>query len=289
MSHPQTITKSPQQWPVTPNLLDYPAACRDFDWEDARRVLQGLPGGGLNMAFEAVDRHARGPLAQRTAFRFLDANGAQDMSYAELACQTNRFANVLGHLGVGAGEHLFVLAGRVPALYTAVLGSLKCGVVVTPLFSAFGPEPIATRVNLGRATVLVTTPMGTTEVEDSLLVPSTTLVTELQAWASEVAATVTEAIDGLHHILHSLENNHAVLRASAARPGLVVMAPDAKQSRGQASNDNHLEAMESPKSDAGGEVDQVIDMTECLTWIGDTIEEHLNGEQGVLPPSFESP
>ena len=119
--------------------------------------------------------------------------------------------------------------------------------------------------------------------------PPTTLVTELQAWASQVAATVTDAIDGLHNILHSLENNQAVLRASAARPGLVVMAPDAKQSRGQASNDNHLEAMESPKSDAGGEVDQVIDMTECLTWIGDTIEEYLNGEQGVLPPSFESP
>jgi len=74
----------------------------------------------------------------------------------------------------------------------------------------------------------------------------------------------------------------------AAPPGLVVMAPDAKQSRGQASNDDHLEAMESPKSDAGGEVDQVIDMTECLTWIGDTIEEQLDREPG-LPPTPDSP
>ena len=131
--------------------------------------------------------------------------------------------------------------------------------------------------------------MGTTEVEDSLLVPPTTLVTELQAWASEVAATVTEAIDGLHHILHGLENNQTVLRASAARPGLVVMDADVKQSRGQASNDDHLEAGDSPRSDAGDERDQVIDMTECLKWIGDTIEEHLDLEPGVLPTSFESP
>lgn len=128
---------------------------------------------------------------------------------------------------------------------------------------------------------------GTTEVEDSLLVPPTTLVSELQIWASEVAATVTEAIDELHHILYSIENHQTVMRASAVRPGLVVMAPDAKHSRGQASNDDHLEARESPKSDAEGEVDQGIDMTEFLTWIGDTIEANLN-DPDVLPKDDEA-
>ena len=44
----------------------------------------------------------------------------------------------------------------------------------------------------------------TTEVEDSLLIPPTTLVSELQTWASKVAVTVTDAIDGLHDILHDL-------------------------------------------------------------------------------------
>ncbi|MGE5160222.1 MAG: acetate--CoA ligase, partial [Betaproteobacteria bacterium] len=39
----------------------------------------------------------------------------------------------------------------------AVLGALKAGAVVSPLFSAFGPEPIATRVNIGQGRVLVTT------------------------------------------------------------------------------------------------------------------------------------
>jgi len=47
---------------------------------------------------------------------------------------------------------------------------------------------------------------GTKEVEDSLLVPSATLVSELQIWASEVAATVTDAIDGLRDILLGLGN-----------------------------------------------------------------------------------
>ena len=55
------------------------------------------------------------------------------------------------------GERVFVLTGRIPALYTAVLGSFKAGCVVSPLFSAFGPEPIATRINIGEGQVLVTT------------------------------------------------------------------------------------------------------------------------------------
>ncbi len=130
---------------------------------------------------------------------------------------------------------------------------------------------------------------GTTGVEDSLLIPPTTLVTELQAWASEVAATLTDAIDGLLHILHGTGNGQALTNVSPGQPGFVVIAADAKQSREQASNDDHLEAGESPRSEADEEVDQVIDMTECLTWIGDTIEEQLDREQGVSLPSSDPP
>ena len=43
------------------------------------------------------------------------------------------------------------------AVPLAMLGALRNGSVVSPLFSAFGPEPIATRVSIGQADVLVTT------------------------------------------------------------------------------------------------------------------------------------
>lgn len=142
-------------------------------------------------------------------------------------------------------------------------------------FERLAPEMTAKGWKVSNASVFTCA----TEVEDSLLIPPTTLVSELQAWASEVAATVTEAIDGLQHILHGLENHQAVLKASAARPVLVVMAAAEHQGRGLASNDGHMEARES----TGSNVDAAIDMTECLTWIGDTIEEHLNGEPALLP------
>ncbi|MDO9197660.1 acetate--CoA ligase [Rhodoferax sp.] len=158
MERPTVIRKTAFDQRVPPNWVDY-AGERSVDvWGVARRALQGLPGGGLNIGFEAVDRHATGALRDRTALRFLSRTlPAVDLSYAELARQTNRFANVLRELGVGQDDHLFVLAGRIPELYIAVLGALKNGTVVTPMFSAFGPEPIATRINLGGGEVLVTT------------------------------------------------------------------------------------------------------------------------------------
>ncbi|MBB3332079.1 acetyl-CoA synthetase [Halomonas campaniensis] len=140
-------------------LDDYPSVRARFSWDEARRWLDGLPDeGGLNIAHEAVDRHATGEAGERTAIRWLGKAGARrEIRYRELAGLSARFANVLGELGVARGDGVFLLAGRVPELYLAVLGALKHGAVVTPLFSAFGPEPVATRLSLGEGRVLVTT------------------------------------------------------------------------------------------------------------------------------------
>ncbi|NIJ12405.1 acetyl-CoA synthetase [Saccharomonospora amisosensis] len=141
------------------NLTDYERARREFDWDRAAAALSGLPGGGLNIAHEAVDRHADGPRAGRTALRWVDhSERVVELSYAELALRTGRFAALLRDLGLRKGDRVFTLLGRVPELYVAVLGALKAGCVVCPLFSAFGPEPIRQRLRLGEASALVTTP-----------------------------------------------------------------------------------------------------------------------------------
>ena len=156
---PRRLAKAHAAWRVRPNLLDYDAVRAAFSWDIARESLAGLPGGGLNIAHEAVDHHLGTAHADRTAIRWIGKTGARrQLSYRDLAQATNRFANALHSLGVQPGERVFVLMGRLPELYVAVLGALKAGCVVTPLFSAFGPEPIATRCEAGDARVLVTTP-----------------------------------------------------------------------------------------------------------------------------------
>lgn len=155
----QTIVKSERDWAVPPNLPDYEQGRRDFSWDKARQELDGLPGGkGLNIAFEAVERHANGPRRDHLAIRWLGKNGeVLDFTYGELQGLTNRFANVLRGLGVEKGDRVYALAGRIPELYLAALGTLKHRSVFCPLFSAFGPEPIRARLTIGRAKVLVTT------------------------------------------------------------------------------------------------------------------------------------
>jgi acetyl-CoA synthetase len=154
-----TILKRPGEAIVPPNLVDYEQACAEFTWDGARRELDGLPGGlGLNIAHEAVDRHTSASCAERVALRCLGRQGeVRDITYRELRDSTNRFANTLDGLGVRAGQRVFVLLGRVPDLPIVVLGALKLGAVVCPLFSAFGPEPIRQRLDRGDGRVLVTT------------------------------------------------------------------------------------------------------------------------------------
>ncbi|MDY0107917.1 MAG: acetate--CoA ligase [Giesbergeria sp.] len=156
----RALIRKPAELVPAPHLDHYDPVVARFSWSDAAHQLDGLPAGaGLNIAHEAVDRHLLHGHGDHTALRWLGKSGERrELSYADLARATNQFANVLENLGVVAGERVFVLMGRLPELYVAILGALKARCVVTPLFSAFGPEPISTRAEMGDARVLVTTP-----------------------------------------------------------------------------------------------------------------------------------
>jgi len=76
-------------------LTDYEEARSVFTWDRARGAPAGLPEGGLNIAHEAVDRHAASERADKVALRCIARdNAVTDVTYAELARRTSRFANV---------------------------------------------------------------------------------------------------------------------------------------------------------------------------------------------------
>ena len=155
---PERIRKNISELRVPPHLADWAATRKAFSWSAARGALAGLPGGALNIAHEAVEVHAHGARAEQVAIRWLGAEGAElNLTYAGLSMLANRFAHALRGLGLARGDRLFLLLPRIPELYIAVLGALKAGLTVSPLFYAFGPEPIATRINLGAGRALLTT------------------------------------------------------------------------------------------------------------------------------------
>lgn len=126
-------------------------------WSDAYALVDGLDDG-INIAHEAIDRHVASGYGEQIAVRWLGKDGSrQQYSYQDIQGLAASFANILIDHGLNKGDSVFVLMGRVPELYGCALGTWKAGLVFTPLFSAFGPEPIRTRMEIGNANVLVTT------------------------------------------------------------------------------------------------------------------------------------
>lgn len=81
---------------VACGMPDYDRQRASFTWAGARRRLDGLAAGGLNIAFEAVDRHVLHGKGSVVALRFLAEDGRhRDLTYEGLARETSKFANVL--------------------------------------------------------------------------------------------------------------------------------------------------------------------------------------------------
>ena len=158
MQRHETITK-PSTPRDDPNLADYDATRASFDWDEVEKEIDFLPGGGLNLAYEAIDRHVAHGNGAKPAMLWEGKNGEKETyTYDDMRRETDKFANVLGSLGVEKGTRVFTFMERVPEIYFTVFGTLKAGCVIGPLFSAFGPDPVRDRMEDSGAKVLVTQP-----------------------------------------------------------------------------------------------------------------------------------
>ncbi len=130
-----------------------------FSWDAVRaNWLDGLPGGRLNIAHEALDRHVQAGAGDREALVWWRQDGQREaLSYAALLDASARFAGALQARGVGLGERVCTLAPRRPEPFIAGLGALRQGAVFAPLFPVYGPQPVRQRLTVSEARVLVTT------------------------------------------------------------------------------------------------------------------------------------
>lgn len=170
----RTIKKSVGSLAIAPNMPKYGTFYAQFDWNQIAKDIQGLPDNlGLNIAYEAVDKHVDNGNADKIAIRFINkALERHDYTYQQLKNITNQFANALQRLKIGKDDVVSVMANRIPQLYIAALGIWKSGATFCPLYSAFGPEPIKSRLEISAAKVLVTTRLLYTrkvkQIRDSL-------------------------------------------------------------------------------------------------------------------------
>ncbi|WP_394169984.1 acetate--CoA ligase [Saccharospirillum alexandrii] len=160
MTYP-IVSKQTASDSIQPNLRNYEAVRDSFQWQQASDALNvSAATGHLNIASIALDRHQLTATKDQVALRFLSKephSEPEEITYSALWERANRFASALTSLGLQTGDRVFCLSGRTPDLYMAALGTLKAGCVFSPLFSAFGPEPIQARMDIGNATAIVTT------------------------------------------------------------------------------------------------------------------------------------
>jgi len=105
-----------------------------------------------------LDRHAAGPRQNHIALRRVSSAGCtQDLTYRQLRCLTNHFANVLRNLGIGSGERVATLAGPLPELCVAALGTVKNQCIFCPLEATLDAQALQCRLAAGKVRVLLTT------------------------------------------------------------------------------------------------------------------------------------
>ena len=164
--HYPEIAKDVSALEVKPHLDDWAKLRQSWRWDDVVAELD-LPGGMYNLAHECIDRHAQSARADKTAMIWESASGEiERYSFSDMQRESNKVANALRALGVKKTDRVFFLAPRIPELYFAVFGALKCGAIVAPLFSAFGPEPIKDRIQRAEGSVIVTTPTLLPKIND---------------------------------------------------------------------------------------------------------------------------
>ncbi|EPY04234.1 acetyl-CoA synthetase [Paenibacillus alvei TS-15] len=141
-----------------PNMSDYEQWSADFKWEDVEKQFSWYETGKVNMAYEAIDRHVANGRGDKVALYYSDAARDESYTFADLSRKTNQFANVLRKLGIQKGDRIFIFMPRTPELYVSLLGALKVGAVVGPLFEAFMETAVRDRLEDSGAVAIVTTP-----------------------------------------------------------------------------------------------------------------------------------
>ena len=136
----EQIRKRPEDFACA-NLQNYERCVGTFSWAQARGLLDGLPGGGLNIAHEAVDRHVLAGRGSKLALRWIGRDDAvRDFSYTQLGAESNKFANVLAQRGIAKGDRVFSLLGRCPELYMRRLERSSMGVFSRRFSRRLGPN-----------------------------------------------------------------------------------------------------------------------------------------------------
>ncbi|ENH98470.1 acetyl-CoA synthetase [Gracilibacillus halophilus YIM-C55.5] len=141
------------------NVEDVETLRKDFNWEEMKATFSWYHTGKVNMAYEAIDRHAENPNKKdQIALLYSSPKREESLTFDQLRKRSNQFANVLKKYHVNKGDRVFLFMPRSPEFYASFFGILKVGAVAGPLFEAFMEQAVRDRLEDSQASMLITTP-----------------------------------------------------------------------------------------------------------------------------------
>jgi acetyl-CoA synthetase len=195
---------------------------RTGDLEDFRY----FEGGRINVADNCVDRWAEDPAtADRAAVVWEGEPGdTRTLTYAELADEVTRLAAGLLALGVEKGDVVGIYMPNLVEAFTTIHACNRIGAIYTVLFSGFGEEAVASRLQAARASVVV---VADASYRRGKPVPLLATLRAVRERAPSVRATVV--VDRTGDAVPLQEGEHAyaaVLEAGSAGTPAVPLDPN---------------------------------------------------------------
>ena len=155
----QWTIQNPQQFwsEMATRFLDWYAPWQQVLDESEAPFYKWFTGGKINIVHNAIDRHVNGANRDKVAIIFENEQGeTTNYTYAQLAAEVNRFANVLKAQGVGKGDRVTVYLSRVPQLLVAMLAITKIGAMHSVVYGGFSTEALHSRIMDAQSKVLIT-------------------------------------------------------------------------------------------------------------------------------------
>jgi acetyl-CoA synthetase len=143
---------------ANPNMKSYEEERDSFSWEEIEKNFSWYETGKVNMAYEAIDRHAESSRGNKIALLYSNDTRDESYTFEQMKLSSNKFGNVLRDMGIVKGDRVFIFMPRTPELYFALLGAIKVGAIVGPLFEAFMEMAVRDRLQDSGAVAIITTP-----------------------------------------------------------------------------------------------------------------------------------
>ena len=140
-------------------------AAEDLEWSRRwERVLEWqypyarwFTGARCNITVNVLDRHVRGPRADKRALIWLGEDGEERIfTFRELLALVSRFANGLRSLGVKKGDRVCIYMPLTPEGMAAMLACARIGAVHSVIYAVLGAGALRDRIADAGARVLLT-------------------------------------------------------------------------------------------------------------------------------------